>query len=187
MLSPELAILPVKTLNIAPTGVLRIVGSRGAAFYVEGLARIEGTINADASEIRSEFIVDPSCAVLARAGDPGARPDPTPHGGAGGGHVSTGGLGSDGTRGGQAVNGVLNAEPLYGGCPGGAGHTPGDPCLLDDTQTCRAPGGGGGGAVQISAAAVELINATITANGGGGSGGIMGGYSYNGVPFPGGG
>ncbi|UJR85741.1 hypothetical protein [Sandaracinus amylolyticus] len=170
--APDLMIVSLGSLRIEAGAELRVVGSTALVLAVNGAARIEGRLDADADG------ADPGPGGFAggtessRAGrgpcGGGAGPSSTDVGGGGGGHAATGGEGGDhgSTRGGAAGArcGDDDLAPLSGGSGGAAGggsDAPGE-------------GGGGGGAVQIVADSIVIAaGGAIDCAGGGGRGGSL--------------
>jgi hypothetical protein len=178
---PELAVLTLESLTVAPSATLVGIGSRALVLLVGSSAQIDGQIVVGADFFTGERHEGPG----AGAGGVGGASSGSGPGGGGLGAAGTaggpddggggGGFGSDGAGGGaEAGDGAGGAPgdaygnetlvPLVGGSGGGGGASFTD-----------GHGGGGGGALQISAGVSIEIGASgrIDACGGGGLGGVF--------------
>lgn len=178
---PELAVLHVAALDVAPGAVVTVTGSRPLIIVASGDVTVEGTIDVSAN-LEQPGPGGAAAEMGAGAGMTGDEASGAPYyregGGGGAGH------GTDGAAGGMGcyldcTGGVSDADGgvggseygdesltvLQGGSGGGHGGAAGFmPCE-------RGDGGGGGGALQIYAGVKLSILGAIDAGGGGGGGG----------------
>ncbi|MFN0251299.1 MAG: hypothetical protein ACKV2T_30770 [Kofleriaceae bacterium] len=166
-----LGVFTFHALEIAPSGIIRFVGTRAVAFVVGTSATIDGVIDGAGG-------CDGISSCAGPGGGTGGFTTPALGCGPGGGSMTDdcgGGGGGGGTAGanggaGAGPGGIggpaciaTTAEPLVGGSGGGAGDA--------GMAAPGAPGGGGGGGFQLSALEVITLRGTIDMGGGGGGGG----------------
>jgi hypothetical protein len=164
----ELAVVPVKRLEVRDLVTLTLQGSRPFVFLVAEDALITGDIDASATAERAGPGSTPERCV----GREGVNAAPVTNkvpGGSGAGHRHAGGRGGTseeivGPEGGVAAEVLDLRRVLLAGCRGGSGATQVAP---------PNAGGFGGGAVQISAAGTITVAGGIFTNGAGGSGGAL--------------
>jgi hypothetical protein len=158
---PQVTVLAMASLSIAPTGTLVLVGDRPVVLAVFGAVNVQGTIDARSLDTTRRGAGGSWSGCGAMAGG-----NATVIGGGGGG--AFGGPGSNGASTGYGLRGIdggdVDLVPLHGGCRGGDGS---------DGPTI-SPGGVGGGAVQISSSGSLTVSGTISASGAGGRPGLSG-------------
>ncbi len=179
---PDLVVLPMRSLQIAPGTTFRVSGSRPVALVVFGDAEIGGTIDVSASGTAGGPGNHWNCNAVGSSGGNGGdtRSDGGDNGGGGGGGFAA--LGGRGGNGGSELGGAggqtrgnVQLSPLIPGCLGGWGGGCGG-----------APGGGGGG-LELAASGTLTITGSVLARGATGangcdsSGGATGGGSGGGI------
>ncbi len=156
---PELAVVILRSLDIAAGTTLQVTGSRPVVFAVFGDVRVAGAIDASAQTSSGGPGENWQCADSDGTNGTGSS-SLGGGGGGGGGFRADGGDGGDGddpNRGtGGVPRGTDSLTPLVPGCRGGSGGG------------CGAGPGGGGGALQLSAAGLVQITGSLVANGGNG-------------------
>jgi hypothetical protein len=183
---PDIVVVSMKSLQIAPGTTFKVQGSRPVALVVFGDVDIAGTLDVSATASNGgpggHWECDPPIptpdSVGANGGD--TRSDGGSNGGGGGGaFAAQGGRGGNsgpeqGGNGGSA-RGNAALSPLIPGCNGGWGGG------------CGGAPGGGGGSVELAATGRIDITGSVLANGGIGrdgcdsSGGATGGGSGGGI------
>jgi hypothetical protein len=177
---PELVVLPMKSLQIAPGSTFRVLGSRPVALIVFGNVSVAGTIDVSANGTAGGAGNHWNCLSSLGTNGSGTRSDGGQNGGGGGGAFgSNGGNGgwSSGVAGGNGgqPRGSNLLSPLLPGCNGGWGGG------------CGAGPGGAGGAVEIAASGRVDISGGVFARGAAGadgcdsSGAATGGGSGGGI------
>jgi hypothetical protein len=177
---PDVVVLPMKSLQIAPGSTLRVLGSRPVALVVFGDVNVAGTIDVSANGAAGGAGNHWNCASSLGINGTGTRSDGGQNGGGGGGAFGSNGGGggwSSGTSGGGGgqPRGSSLLSPLIPGCNGGWGGG------------CGAGPGGGGGAVEIAATGRVDITGSVLSRGANGvdgcgsSGGATGGGSGGGI------
>jgi len=162
---PEVAVLRVGTMSLAPTSTLTIYGSRPLIIIASGAVEISGLVNASALYSRP----GPGGAIAGPGvGEQGEHKSFRDGGGGGGGFGTDGASGGDATTlagsdadGGQGGSAYLDnvLTVLTGGSGGGA----------DGLQCSYAPGAGGGAIQLFSFVSISILaDGAISAGGGGG-------------------
>jgi len=187
--SPELLVLPLQSLAIAPGSTLRVTGNRPVVLAVFGDVNVAGTIDVSASGSTGGAGNNWNCDLLGSSNDSNGNNggDTSSNGGKNGGGGGGAFRASGGTGG--SVPGVPDAaggtggvargsdlmSPLIPGCNGGWGGG------------CGAGPGGGGGALQLAVSGRIDVTGSLLARGGNGvngcgtSGGATGGGSGGGI------
>jgi hypothetical protein len=167
---PELAVLHIKALTIAPDSTVRVVGGRPLIVIAAEDITVDGILDAGARRAEPGAGGSPP-AEGPGAGGTGEHESVRDGGGGGGGSGDLGAEGGDATifnplaadaDGGSGGVTHLDAEVsvLAGGSGGGLGNG----CITDP--------GAGGGAIQLTSATRVAINGALSAGGGGGGGGL---------------
>ena len=181
---PELLVVPLQSLNIAPGSTLRVTGSRPVVLAVFGDVNVAGTIDVSANGSTGgpgqNWNCEPGSNNSKGGNGADTSSDGQANGGGGGGAFRA--VGGKGGNGGVQVGGAGGLargsdllSPLIPGCNGGWGGG------------CGAAPGGGGGALQLAASGRIDVTGSLLARGGNGvngcdrSGGATGGGSGGGI------
>lgn len=167
-------VLSVDSLEVGPTTILRVVGTRPLVVAAWTTIAVSGTIDASSAPTSPGAGSNPAgCATHAAL--PGQNNINGAGAGGGGGFAAAGGKGGDCNNGGNGGSGgTLIAVPLLlGGCSGANGGA---------GEQLGGVGGAGGGAVQLTArmGITLAVSARINAGGAGGAGATSNGNESDG-------